>query len=520
VKRLGLILCVISIALTPVSAISAQKITPGSTCKVSSQKTVYQNKTYTCIKSGKKLVWNTGIAVVKTTPTPTQLPAPTPTPTQLPAPTPTPTPEPPKAGDSCSKLSTTVTLASGLLMCKYAQSMTLKYFLATGTNLPIFNPTSPDRFSTCQIKDQRATKLNNESIAFPVAQHALVNNGIMNWAVVPIDFTDKNGQGKPSEIYLSELKKIDEWLAWYSNGKLKINWVVKDEWIRAPLDSREYNWIHPGNSGYARYTPQVLGSELAKIGEKSVSYENLDAVFYLYPPSVTEITDALTFYSSISTSKVTNKRIMNTASGYWLTNPNNHQLIWAWMIHEIGHPMGLTGHSPINPGQFGIMHNQGGMGLGLNSWDSLILDWINESQVYCIDKSNIHGEELTLVPVEREQAGIRSVMIKISESKVLVVESHRPDKWSFRMPQAHYGVMAFLVDTTQNTDRRDENDEFNAKLPKTAWNITVDKVSTRWIGNLNISTTMLLGETITIEGIKLTLVKSGDNDIVRVEKVG
>jgi len=148
------------------------------------------------------------------------------------------------------------------------------------------------------------------------------------------------------------------------------------------------------------------------------------------------------------------------------------------------------------------------------------LDWINENQVYCIDKSKISGEEITLVPAEREQSGIRSVMIKISESKVLVVESHRPDKWSFRMPKAHYGVMAFLVDTTQNTDRRDENDEFDAKLPKTARNITVDNVSTRMIEKLDISTTMLLGETISIEGIKLTLVKSGDNDVVRIEKIG
>ena len=491
---------------TSYSSIAHSAVKAGSPCMKFGSTAILNGYKYTCIKAGKKLVWGKAAKVVVAKPTPT--------------PTPTPTAVPPKAGDSCSELSVVVPLASGQLMCKYAQGKTLKYFLELGTYLPILNATSPDRLSTCQIKDQRVTKLTQESIAFPVIQHNLINAGVMNWAVVPIDFADKNGNGKPSEIYQSELKKIDEWLAWYSNGKLKINWVVKDEWIRAPLDSKEYNWIHPGNTGYARYTPQVLASELAKIGEKNVNYQNVDAVFYLYPPSVTDINDALTYYLPITTNKVTNKAIMNTASGYWLTNPNNHQLIWAWMIHEIGHPMGLTGHFPINPQQFGIMHNQGGMGLGLNSWDSLILDWINENQVYCIDKSKISGEEITLVPAEREQTGIRSVMIKISESKVLVVESHRPDKWSFRMPKAHYGVMAFLVDTTQNTDRRDENDEFDAKLPKTARNITVDNVSTRMIEKLDISTTMLLGETITIEGIKLTLVKSGDNDVVRIEKIG
>jgi hypothetical protein len=65
----------LALVLIPVTAVSAQKITPGSTCKVLNQKVVYQNKTYTCIKSGKKFVWNKGVAVKK--PTPTATPSPT-----------------------------------------------------------------------------------------------------------------------------------------------------------------------------------------------------------------------------------------------------------------------------------------------------------------------------------------------------------------------------------------------------------------------------------------------------------
>jgi hypothetical protein len=68
------LLIALAIALIPVSAISAQKITAGSICKVLNQKVVYQSKTYTCIKSGKKLVWNKGVVVKKATPTPTPNP--------------------------------------------------------------------------------------------------------------------------------------------------------------------------------------------------------------------------------------------------------------------------------------------------------------------------------------------------------------------------------------------------------------------------------------------------------------
>jgi len=54
---------------------SAQKITAGATCKTLNKKTIYQNKTYTCIKKGTKLVWNKGVAVKTLTPTPTPTPA-------------------------------------------------------------------------------------------------------------------------------------------------------------------------------------------------------------------------------------------------------------------------------------------------------------------------------------------------------------------------------------------------------------------------------------------------------------
>ena len=88
------------LASTP--AISAVKA--GATCKKIGTTKVSKGKTYTCIKSGKKLVWNKGVAIKKAapvsspTPTPAVTPSPAPTaspnPSQTPTPTPTPSPTP------------------------------------------------------------------------------------------------------------------------------------------------------------------------------------------------------------------------------------------------------------------------------------------------------------------------------------------------------------------------------------------------------------------------------------------
>lgn len=61
--RLKALVLVLAISMIPSAAFSAAKVTPGSTCKVANQKTVFQNKTYTCLKTGKILKWSQGVAV-------------------------------------------------------------------------------------------------------------------------------------------------------------------------------------------------------------------------------------------------------------------------------------------------------------------------------------------------------------------------------------------------------------------------------------------------------------------------
>jgi hypothetical protein len=81
------LLIALAITLIPDPAISAQKVNPGTNCKVQNEKVSFKNKVYKCVKSGKKLVWNKG-AVLKETvkPTPSQSSVPTPSQSSVPTP--------------------------------------------------------------------------------------------------------------------------------------------------------------------------------------------------------------------------------------------------------------------------------------------------------------------------------------------------------------------------------------------------------------------------------------------------
>ena len=87
-KLLALLITALTLAFIQPLALAAVK--PGTACKVLGKTSTSSGIKYTCIKSGKKLVWNKG--VVKATPTPTPTPSATPTPTPTPSATPTPTP--------------------------------------------------------------------------------------------------------------------------------------------------------------------------------------------------------------------------------------------------------------------------------------------------------------------------------------------------------------------------------------------------------------------------------------------
>jgi hypothetical protein len=86
-KALGALLAGV-LMIAPMNAFASVKA--GAVCKKAGSTATVNGKKFTCIKSGKKLVWNKGVAIAKPKPAVTPTPVATPTPT----PEPTPTPQP------------------------------------------------------------------------------------------------------------------------------------------------------------------------------------------------------------------------------------------------------------------------------------------------------------------------------------------------------------------------------------------------------------------------------------------
>jgi hypothetical protein len=177
---------------------------------------------------------------------------------------------------------------------------------------------------------------------------------------------------------------------------------------------------------------------------------------------------------------------------------------------------------------FGLMLWDGAPSRALNSWDQITLGWLESDQLYCAESKNLATVEVPIVPIEREAAGIHSIMIKTAENKVLVIESHRRDTWSPGLHPGFAGIMAYLIDTTISAT-------FEPGVRTTGmWVNFGDKshgksvaleqwapAATKYDGPVqpfDLSYVMFQGESFTVEGVKVSLVSSTNFDLVRLEK--
>ena len=137
--------------------------------------------------------------------------------------------------------------------------------------------------------------------------------------------------------------------------------------------------------------------------------------------------------------------------------------------------------------------------------------------------------------MEREEIGTKAIMIKLSESQLLVIESRRRDRWSSGykgfpgLPVGFYGLIVYKVDTTAKPLYGvEEPDGANWKDSSEAYAYLIrnQNVDHGFIPGAPQSSPidrnfiMYEGESLITNGIKISLVKSGDHDQVLVEKVG
>lgn len=412
----------------------------------------------------------------------------------------------PKDLGPCSKVGDISTLAAGYLECRQFGDESLKWVTLSKSPSGPTMPTGGANHESCRLSEARGVKYQPWNVGFPRGDSSgtptLPTSGVANVQLIAIDFPDAPGTAKELVDAEAQIAEFNKWFAFNSNNSLSFKWQFPQRWFRMSKSVPDY-----GFKKGVRDKVEQIASEMIAISDSAVDYSNSDFVFVLFPRSIKlgEPDVGMANYNLQSAEG----RVKNLFGGSEYFYNNNFEL-WSFWIHEWGHPMGLAGHTPRS--NISIMDNQNGNSVVLNVWDSFYTGWMGPDQLYCMPQSQT-SHTMSLIPLERNQHGPRGVIVPVSGTNAVVIESHRAEGWGSRMGAGRYGIAVYWIDTTKDTDRYAGSSGY-----------TDSDAGDRWADHLVPSgktrafDLLLVGDSVTYKGVTVTFSRTGDIDTISISR--
>lgn len=549
------------LAISLIPAYSAAPPKAGSVCSKQGATQIYQSKKFTCIKSGKKLVWDKGV-VIKT-PTTTLTPTPTASPSinsireDL-------------LGKGCQNEGEEKTTFNifvcfrtedrGLIWLKKGSEPTNVKPSISPSTIPDQRPTpSPEpgessqktpsptpnnsnqtllvseSIDNCKILDARRRTFQPNNVGFPLTKDIIPNSGVVKMVFIPVDFADARGTSDPYVSSNATFTKMKDWYSYFSNGKITLEAQQSHVWFHSSSLSSSYPNLHTSNNEFAN----TLAQEWINLAGDNFDFSDVKAIFFDFPSTVKGFgegtqgrADAGGKGIALNTKQGQIRVFFNMTGDYWFKDDagasaeakQNYQ--WSYYIHELLHSQGVANHAPGNGMPIGIGQAQtpGPQGFSgvMSTWQLFLLDWLNLDQIFCSRIESLNSGYLKLTPLDEKRYGIKMAIIALTPTTALVIESRRPVDWSADMLKEASGLIVYLVDTTLDNDRSKESSGDTGNQPeysKWAYLRLPDGVSGGYSIRRNFTDYFLKpGQSVTFQQIKITLTTSDKDDLIRVEK--
>ena len=455
---------VTAIVLPMVPAVAAAKA--GGACPKLKSTSVVKGYKFTCIKSGKKLVWSKGVKViVRATPTPT------PTPTLK----------------------------------------TIAYQAPTESSADI------ELCKTKEVSNSRGAT----GAGFPEWDSLTPKKGKVKWALIPLDFEDLPGQTNFRSRVDDQMKMLSDWYTTVSEGKLIVEWVVLDQWVRMPGRSSDYaietsNNLDRTTNGLKLWNTAMTQSDLL------FDFSGIQTVNFILPLGqkfLTETAQGFPWDPGVK-NFVTKEGKVDSFSMPGVFMDQGGREYWSYWAHEFGHAIGLphVGSSrESNPFQaYDLMGTQDGPSRELSGWLRFYGGWLEKDRVYCQDVLNLKSVDITLVPLSESEPGIKVVIVPVTQTKTLVIESRRVTRFDCTTPTARNGVLAYIYDS-----KLGHGEAFLIPISPAIRPLEKDSCGSKNFSTAPTSDVLIHeGEMISVEGIKVEVLVQANYDRIRISKVG
>ena len=357
------------------------------------------------------------------------------------------------AGGKCSKVGQTQKAKGVTYICKKTGSKLVWAKSAAGTGSGAGSVTTSPTTSNTPIaacKLPVADGRGDVSIGgWPRITERSKTTGTVNATVIMVDFSDAPATMTPQAAF-AKISGATATFSEVSYGRLNYAFNPQYKWDRMSKPSTQYA---PLTQSFLTHRAYI--AEAAALADAEVDFSTTDNIIILANPDARGLGDAGPAFAAIRGNGLTldGKYISNGATSahdlnYWRS---------IWLNHEITHTLGLVdvyaatrenaansydGHRYV--GEFSYMGYSSfdGNAPSLFAFERWNLGWLEDSQIICSSAKEISQ---LITPVQ-SAGGIKAVIVPLSRTKALVVESRRAVGLDKKI--AKTGALVYVVDSS------------------------------------------------------------------------
>jgi len=343
--------------------------------------------------------------------------------------------------------------------------------------------------------------------------------------IIPVEFLDLKANSTPMDEYGKYFSGVENYFKNTSDNSVNFKWQVPNKFLT--INQKSTDFIK--NFGFD------FGPEVIKMFDSQIDFTNVDVVVivttsrtnndqshpsHMHLPLKNPIATAEKLIYNYSVQEDLALGVKDPVLG-WV----HHFLHMAGFADNFRYPeskLGLRRYSPEWSAEIGpslkeekvqIENNKymgvwGNMSIILLSepliWEKWLIGQINDDQIACVDSSK--GGTFWLRPNAIKSEKLKGIVIPISNKKAIVLESIRSAGYNWRIYPRNQGLLAYTVDTSNNDV---EGHPFE-----------IIRKGGLFDKDYLLDAPLRSGESVSINGLKITVVESGDfGDVVKVEKV-
>jgi hypothetical protein len=335
---------------------------------------------------------------------------------------------------------------------------------------------------------------------------------------VPFQTPDFKVNSNPQNDYKDWVQAMEDVMNKSSDLPFNFKIVVPNKYYKISNNLSSYDvgskWITDKSGMPNKAIPNftMLAKDVIAASDSEIDFSKSNHVWFVGPPN-TKRKDLINF--ALSNKKIeTQEKVISKP--YVTDHPYNYDVDQSkgfdgsavlGHMHEWGHSSGtftIYGEVLGRPNQlidWGIMFDKASDWLAVHKW---VLQMISDDQVRCApkNKTTIHW----LKPSTINGSFEKLLIVPISSTKYLAVESIRPYGYSFKIPKCQLGALVYVISNWGS------NNEKTIQIPTKTKKDYCFNATESELGAL------VKGDAISYEGVTISILESGDfGDVVQVK---